>query len=279
MSGRVEGGVGDAEADLLAFHVAAGLRRRRDHVDPPRRMDRVAPGLRPVGGADAGEEEDEHRRPQCPPVGLLLHHPPEGPGQPGGDHEDAEHRTGSWSSGVGFSNGCAELALKKPPPLVPSCLIASWLATGPMAIVCLAPSSVWTSRYGRKFWIDALLHEQQCEDERERQEDVERAAHEVGPEVAEPAGATAARCPGPARPPPPRPPRPTRSCGSASWVIWEKYDIVVSPEYDCQLVFVVNDAAVSNAWRSTTAGSFCGIERQDVLQPQHDVGEQHRGER
>jgi len=32
---------------------------------------------------------------------------------------------------VGFSNGWEELALKNPPPLVPSSLIASWLATGP----------------------------------------------------------------------------------------------------------------------------------------------------
>ena len=55
--------------------------------------------------------------------------------------------------GVGFSNGCAALALKKPPPLVPSCLIASWLATGPIAIVCFTPSSVVTSRYGLKFWM------------------------------------------------------------------------------------------------------------------------------
>ncbi len=35
---------------------------------------------------------------------------------------------------MGFSNGCAELALKKPPPLVPSCLIASCDATGPRAM-------------------------------------------------------------------------------------------------------------------------------------------------
>ena len=40
-------------------------------------------------------------------------------------------------SGVGFSNGWALLALKKPPPLVPSSLIASCEATGPMAMVCL----------------------------------------------------------------------------------------------------------------------------------------------
>ncbi len=38
---------------------------------------------------------------------------------------------------VGFSKGCAELALKKPPPLVPIILMASCDATGPIAIVCV----------------------------------------------------------------------------------------------------------------------------------------------
>src|SRR5262249_6329596 len=38
--------------------------------------------------------------------------------------------------GVGFSNGCALLALKKPPPFVPNCLMISCDATGPWAIVC-----------------------------------------------------------------------------------------------------------------------------------------------
>jgi hypothetical protein len=32
--------------------------------------------------------------------------------------------------------------LKKPPPFVPSCLIAIWLATGPRAMTCVPPSSV-----------------------------------------------------------------------------------------------------------------------------------------
>ena len=48
-------------------------------------------------------------------------------------------------SALGFSNGCAELALKKPPPLVPSIFIASCEAVGPTAIVCFAPSSVVAS--------------------------------------------------------------------------------------------------------------------------------------
>ena len=46
---------------------------------------------------------------------------------------------------LGFSKGCAELALKKPPPLSPTSLIASWLATGPSAMTCFAPSSVVAS--------------------------------------------------------------------------------------------------------------------------------------
>ena len=52
---------------------------------------------------------------------------------------------------VGFSNGCAEFALRKPPPLVPSCLIATWLAIGPPGIDCVAPSTVVTIRSPDRF--------------------------------------------------------------------------------------------------------------------------------
>ncbi len=53
----------------------------------------------------------------------------------------------------GLLNGCAELALKKPPPLVPSCLIASCEASGPPGIACsviavagsAASSGVWST--------------------------------------------------------------------------------------------------------------------------------------
>ena len=54
-----------------------------------------------------------------------------------------------FASGVGFSNGCALFALKKPPPLVPNCLMISCDATGPCAIVCSgAPPPSCTVSYG-----------------------------------------------------------------------------------------------------------------------------------
>ena len=42
---------------------------------------------------------------------------------------------------VGFSNGSAPLALKKPPPFVPSCLMTSCDAIGPRGMTWLAPLS------------------------------------------------------------------------------------------------------------------------------------------
>src|ERR1019366_1466894 len=45
-------------------------------------------------------------------------------------------------NGFGLSNGCEELALKKPPPLLPMSLMTSCEATGPPTIVWCAPDSV-----------------------------------------------------------------------------------------------------------------------------------------
>ena len=61
-----------------------------------------------------------------------------------------------WSrlvQGLGFSNGCAELALKNPPPLVPRSLMASWEATGPPWTIWSAPVTVVTVRGPARFWM------------------------------------------------------------------------------------------------------------------------------
>ncbi len=98
---------------------------------------------------------------------------------------------------MGFSKGWAELTLKKPPPLVPSCLMATCEAAGPSASVCSVTTAwsapaVESSRVGLYVGPEGLHHalrdEQQRQHERERQQHVERAAGEVDPEVADPVG-------------------------------------------------------------------------------------------
>ncbi|MNY39020.1 hypothetical protein D3C86_1736830 [compost metagenome] len=51
---------------------------------------------------------------------------------------------------VGFSNGCVEFTPKKPPPLVPNCLIAIWLAAGPRGMTWSTPCTVTAFTYCAK---------------------------------------------------------------------------------------------------------------------------------
>ena len=46
----------------------------------------------------------------------------------------------TFVNGVGFSNGCALLTLKAPPPSPDISLMDSHVATGPPRIVCLPPA-------------------------------------------------------------------------------------------------------------------------------------------
>ena len=102
---------------------------------------------------------------------------------------------------MGFSNGCAELTLKKPPPLVPSCLMATCEAAGPTASTLLRAQLVpLASAVGCSsvaVWIGPKVCTTPCETstqrqhQRQRQQDVERAAGQIHPEVADGPGGVA----------------------------------------------------------------------------------------
>ncbi len=77
----------------------------------------------------AGADQDHHHRERWRAASRRpMHHAAEGDdaGQSQRVHGHDLDQVGDQA--LGFSNGWAELALKMPPPLVPSCLIASWLA-------------------------------------------------------------------------------------------------------------------------------------------------------
>ena len=63
--------------------------------------------------------------------------------------------------------------------------MATCEATGPTAMVCLAPSSVVASTYGTERLRHALPDEEQAIDDADRQQDVERAAGHIDPEIAD----------------------------------------------------------------------------------------------
>ena len=93
-----------------------------------------------------------------------------------------------WSrfeKGVGFSNGWAELALKNPPPLVPSILMASCEAKGPCSITWLAPSRVVAVTGPLKFWMRSLRDEEQRRQDANGKQDIKRAAGHVHPEISD----------------------------------------------------------------------------------------------
>ena len=74
---------GDAEADLLAFHVAAS--------DAELMQDGVAGGLLRVADRDARQEQHDHRRQDRPALARVIHRTAEQPGEPEADQEDRQH--------------------------------------------------------------------------------------------------------------------------------------------------------------------------------------------
>ena len=86
--GGEEGGVGDAEANFLAFHVAAGLGERGVLVDVVH--ERVGLRFGPVADEDAAEPEDGHRSQDGPAVFGRADHGAQRHGEAGGDEEDGE---------------------------------------------------------------------------------------------------------------------------------------------------------------------------------------------
>ena len=97
----------------------------------------------------------------------------------------------------GLLNGCAELALKNPPPLVPSCLIASCEASGPPGIACSVIAVAGVGSVERRLvdrdgddavtevLDDALGDQHDGEHQAERQQDAQHGSNEIDPEVAE----------------------------------------------------------------------------------------------
>ena len=146
----------------------------------------------------------------------------------------------------GFSNGCAEFALKKPPPLVPSSLIASCDATRPPGIDCAAPVTPVTSVGAARFWMTpprtrttaatAAIGRRTRTTTRVRSTQKLPMYRLSCRAMARMRAATTAI--------------PT-AAEAKFWTVrptaWTNTDVPASPAYDCQFVLVTNETAVLRA--------------------------------
>ena len=97
---------------------------------------------------------------------------------------------------VGFSKVVAELALRNPPPLVPSCLMASMKPIGPRGIVWLTPlMTSWMLDRAGESLHRPLADEDDPGDEGDGDQDVEKGAGDVDPEVPHRRGVLAGETP------------------------------------------------------------------------------------
>ena len=162
-----------------------------------------------------------------------------------------------------FSNGWAELVLKKPPPFVPSCLMAIWLATGPPGIdwvtsAATAASTGVASVSPRKFCTTPPSDSRMAttNDSGSRMRNVVRVrSTQKLPSVRRPRRtmprmiATTTAIPAAAD---------TKFC-TAKPTICVRWLIVTSPLYHCQFVLVMKLTAALNAPSGATAGMFVGL--------------------
>ena len=77
---------------------------------------------------------------------------------------------------MGFSNGIAELTLKKPPPLVPSSLMTSCEATGAERELTDAAGEPCEVDVVPSVWMTPWETSSERADDRDRQQDVEERA-------------------------------------------------------------------------------------------------------
>ena len=102
---------GDAEAHLLALHVAPRLEGARCGIDIERGEGGIAVRFRPIDCCYTDEKQDAHGGKDGPTLALVLHHAAEHVGQGGGDPDQQQHLNEVGERGrifVGMGRVCIE---------------------------------------------------------------------------------------------------------------------------------------------------------------------------
>ena len=147
-------------------------------------LGRRAVRLGDVGDDHRAEEHHHHRRVDRVALTAVAGHPPVHEHERRRDDQHEQHLE-EVGERVGFSNGCAELVLKKPPPFVPSSLIDLLRGDRPHRDRLRQARDRVNGQVVGEVCDHALGDEHDRAEHRDRREHVQDRAHEVLPEVAE----------------------------------------------------------------------------------------------
>ena len=183
-NGREQRGVCDAEADFLAFHIAARLERARRSIDAQIREGRISGSLGRIADRYAGKEQEAHDREDRPALTLIADHAAEHIRECGADGENQNDlnevcdrvRVFEWMRRVGIEESASVRAEH----------LDDFLRSNrPLGDELLSAFKSSDLGVGAQILRHALPHEEQPNHNRDGQEHIKRAAGHIDPEIAD----------------------------------------------------------------------------------------------
>jgi hypothetical protein len=166
----------DAEADFLAFHVTAGKTHRAQGV--------VAVSFGPIGDDHAADEQDAHHGEDGPALALVADHAAEHVGHRGADREDQDNLEEVRQRGR-ILERMRRVGVEEPAAVGAEHLDRDLRGDradrdGLLGTLKRRRLDIRAERLRH-----ALPHQEQGSDDTDRYEDIERAARDIDPEIAD----------------------------------------------------------------------------------------------
>ena len=180
--GCEEGGIGDAETHLLAFHVAARLKSAWRGIDGKLGESRIAAAFGCIDGECSGQEQNAHDGEDRPALALLADHPAEHIGERGADREN-QHDLNEIRERVGILIRMRRIGVEEA-AAVGAHHFDDFLAGHlPLGDQLLAPFERRCFGIGVQVLRHTLPDKKETDHNRDRQKHIENGAGHIDPEI------------------------------------------------------------------------------------------------
>ena len=192
--GCEEGRIGDAEPHLLAFHIAAGLKRAWRGIDGQARESRIAAAFGGIDGERPGQKQNAHDGEDRPALALLADHPAEHIGQRRANRKD-QHHLDEIGERVGVLVGMRRIGVEEAAAIGAQHFDDFLAGHRTLGDHLFAAFERRRLDIGAQILRHALPDEKQSDDDRDRQKHIENGAGHIDPEIADGSRRAAGKAP------------------------------------------------------------------------------------